>query len=62
MYSSFFGPSRILSTVLLSIGRIAILFYLIKSAVQTGIRKTFREQNSGTDFEFKQSYWQKSPK
>lgn len=62
MYSSLFGLSRILWTVLLSIGLIAILVYRIRSAVQTGIRKTFREQNSGTDFEFKQSYWQKSPR
>ncbi|UAY55139.1 hypothetical protein [Arachidicoccus terrestris] len=55
MSSSFFSLSRILWTVLLSIGLIAILFYLIKSAVQAGIRDAFRERNSGTDFEFKQT-------
>jgi len=34
---------------------IGILFYLIKSAVQSGIRDAYRERNSGTDFEYKQT-------
>lgn len=34
---------------------IAIVFYLVKSAVQAGIRDAYREHNSGTDFEFKQT-------
>jgi|GEM_PF-2560176 len=34
---------------------IGILFYLIKSAIQAGVRDAYRERNSGTALEFKQT-------
>lgn len=43
------------SGILLSLAYLLILFFVIKAAVQVGVRDAYRERNSGTDFDFKQT-------
>jgi len=52
------GASELIIILIGGIGAlviIGILFYLIKSAIQAGVRDAYREHNSGTAFEFKQT-------
>ncbi|GAB3350579.1 hypothetical protein GCM10027566_08080 [Arachidicoccus ginsenosidivorans] len=52
------GASELIIILIGGIGTlviIGILFYLIKSAIQAGVRDAYRERNSGTAFEFKQT-------
>lgn len=52
------GASELIIILIGGIGTlviIGILFYLIKSAIQAGVRDAYREHNSGTAFEFKQT-------
>lgn len=48
-----FMPS--ISGILFSLIYLLIIFFVIKGAVQVGIRDAYRERNSGTDFDFKQT-------
>lgn len=41
--------------ILLALVYLLILFFVVKGAVQVGIRDAYRERNSGTDFDFKQT-------
>lgn len=52
---SFLPAMGILFWGLLYLVFFAILFFLVKSAVQAGIRSANRERNSGTDFQYKQT-------
>jgi len=52
------GASELLIILIfgiLALVLIGVVFYLIKSAIKAGIREAYRERNSGTDFEFKQT-------
>lgn len=45
----------LLLSVAVTIVTIAVFYFLIKTAVQQGVRDANRERNSGNDFEIKQT-------